>query len=99
MISTQLYPQAQAEFESEIANYENARRGWGGLLREDVLSTIRRLSEFPHLGRPAPGRTRRFVTKRFRFIVCYELISDQIVVWAVAHPAREPGYWQSRRSP
>jgi hypothetical protein len=53
MTAIQIHPQASAEFEAEITNYENARRGWGALLREDVLSTIRPIAVFPRLVRLA----------------------------------------------
>lgn len=98
MSQTLLHSQAQAEFESEIEYYEAARRGWGGRLREEVLATIRRLSDHPQMGRSGPNGTRKFVTRRFRFVLRYELIGDDILIWAISHPARAPGYWLTRRS-
>lgn len=99
MSQTLLHAQAQAEFEFEIGYYEAARPGWGGLLREEVLMTIRRLSDFPQMGGPEPVGTRKFVTRRFRFVVRYELMDNQILIWAIYHPAREPGHWLARRAP
>jgi plasmid stabilization system protein ParE len=99
MTAIQIHPQASAELEAEITHYENARRGWGSLLREDVLSTIRQIAVFPRLGRPGSLGSRRFVTPRFLFLVHYDFTADQILVLAISHPSREPGYWQSRRAP
>lgn len=99
MTAIQIHPQANAEFEAEITNYEQARRGWGVLLRADVLSTIRQIAVFPRLGRPGSLGSRRFVTPRFLFLVHYELTADHILVMAISHPSREPGYWQSRGFP
>ena len=97
MIKAFLHPLAQAEFESEIDFYETERQGWGGFLRPDVLTAIQHLVQFPTMGRAKRDGTRRFVTKRFRFIVSYELRGEVIIIWAVSHGARKPGYWHDRR--
>jgi plasmid stabilization system protein ParE len=91
------HPAAQAELEAEISFCEAERRGAGAHLRDDILTTLKVVAQFPSVGR-AGELGRRIVTQRYHFIIHYELIDDQIVVWAVAHPAREPGYWQTRRS-
>ncbi len=36
---------------------------------------------------------------RFPFVVFFEVEEDRIVVWAVAHTRRRPGYWVARRVP
>jgi len=46
------------------------------------------------------GKTRRFVMRRFPFIVVYRELQDRVEVVAVAHAKRRPGYWKGRlRSP
>ena len=42
---------------------------------------------------------RRCLLKRFPYMVFYEIEEDRVVVWAVAHVRRKPGYWVSRRPP
>jgi toxin ParE1/3/4 len=91
------HPAAQAELEAEVAYYERERTNAGVHLRADIAETLRLLVQFPALGRPESSGVRRVVTNRYRFVLHYELHSDQIVVWAVAHPSRMPGYWQGRR--
>ncbi len=34
--------------------------------------------------------------KRFPFLIVYALFTDRLVVIAVAHTRREPGYWRER---
>jgi plasmid stabilization system protein ParE len=91
------HPDAKAELEAEIGFCERERRGAGSHLRADITETLRLLLEFPAIGRLGDAMARRIVTNRYHFILHYELTGDQIVVWAVAHPKREPGYWRHRR--
>ncbi len=37
------------------------------------------------------------MTKRFPFLIYYEVLEDKLWIWAVMHAAREPGYWKSRQ--
>jgi len=40
--------------------------------------------------------TRRILLRRFPYQIVYRLKPDGIVVVAVAHLKRRPGYWKSR---
>jgi plasmid stabilization system protein ParE len=93
------HPAAQAELEAEVLYCENERPRAGAPVRADISKAIVSVRHFPGLGRDVPGGVRRIVTRSYKFIVHHELIADQIVVWAVAHPARAPGYWLARRTP
>ena len=93
------HPAAQAELEAEVLFCENERPRAGAHVRADISKAIVSARQFPGIGRNAPDGVRRIVTRSYKFIVHYELIADQIVVWAVAHPAREPGYWLAGRIP
>ena len=42
--------------------------------------------------------TRRFLLRRFPFLVVYRVLGDSVLVVAVAHAARKPGYWKRRHS-
>ena len=41
--------------------------------------------------------TRRYLMKRFPFLVAYRVTSTRIEVLAVAHGRRRPGYWKARQ--
>ncbi|MBI5771266.1 MAG: type II toxin-antitoxin system RelE/ParE family toxin [Verrucomicrobia bacterium] len=91
------HPAAHAELEAEISYCESERPGAGVRVRADVAATLARVREFPGLGRRDHQGWQHIVTRRCHYVVHYELLRDEIVVWAVADPAREPGYWLSRR--
>jgi len=40
--------------------------------------------------------TRRYLMKRFPFVVVYRVAADRIEILAVAHGRRKPGYWRGR---
>jgi plasmid stabilization system protein ParE len=40
--------------------------------------------------------TRRYLLKRFPFVVVYRVTNEQIEVIAIAHGRRKPGYWRAR---
>ena len=53
--------------------------------------------------RDTPGRWpvyfhefRRYILRRFPFSLVYQDFSSEIVVFAVAHGRRQPGYWMDR---
>jgi len=47
---------------------------------------------------PASGDgTRRYLLRRFPFSVVYRIEESRILIVAVAHARRRPGYWKLRR--
>ena len=43
--------------------------------------------------------TRRYLMKRFPFVVIYRVAADRIEILAVAHGRRRPEYWKDRLKP
>jgi len=41
--------------------------------------------------------TRRYLLRRYPFSVVYQTEPDHVVIVAVAHARRRPGYWKARR--
>lgn len=44
---------------------------------------------------------RRYVLGRFPFVIYYrhEALHDRVIIYAIMHCSREPGYWKQRTSP
>ena len=97
MKSHAFHPEARAEFRAEIRFYEAQRPGYGRRFNDEVIAVVRHACAFPESGSPAGEGVRKLVTARFPFVIFYELIHDRIVIWAVMHGARRPGYWRHRR--
>ena len=51
----------------------------------------------PEAWPPYDHGTRRYLLQRFPFSVVYRVEARRVVIVAVAHARRRPGYWKSRR--
>jgi plasmid stabilization system protein ParE len=60
---------------------------------DEAESAIVRL---PEAWPPFDHGTRRYLLRRFPFSVVYRVEPERIVIVAVAHGRRRPGYWKSR---
>jgi len=54
---------------------------------------------FPLAGSPASKNTRKVLLKDFPFSVVYRADDQGIIIFAIAHHSRRPGYWQARVLP
>jgi ParE toxin of type II toxin-antitoxin system, parDE len=87
---------AQNEFDEAINFYNQQRQGLGYEFAAEVLNTINRILRYPEAWNKLSKRTRRCRTKRFPFGVIYQIRGDRILIVAVAHLRRKPGYWRDR---
>jgi hypothetical protein len=67
-------------------------------LFDAVTATIETVETQPEIGAAdyADPQTRRVLVARFPDQVVYRLDQSEIVVLAIAHLKRRPGYWQHR---
>ena len=52
--------------------------------------------EFPNTGQPFGTRLRRTLVPGFPYGLLYSVEPERILIVAVAHLSRRPGYWKSR---
>lgn len=93
--------EAVAEFEDAAAWYEREREGYGKLFAAEVQRAVARAADLPRSGPRVPGTdlnrdVRRFVVRRFPYLVVAGLVGGERAVLAVAHGHRKPGYWLDR---
>ena len=62
----------------------------------ETLAAYSRLVAFPDLGSPYMGGTRRLLLTEFPYFLVYTIDRGLVLVLAVAHTSREPGYWLDR---
>lgn len=89
---------ASEEFAAAVQWYEEQRPGLGAEFYDAVVDTADRIETHPEIGTPASPdqRIRRVLVRRFPYQVVYRLLLDEIVIIAVAHLKRRPGYWKAR---
>jgi len=87
---------ARLEFLAEVIYYSEAQTGLGARFTAAVEEAAARALAFPLSGSPQRSNTRRVLVSGFPFSLVYRPEPEGIVVFAVAHHARRPFYWQSR---
>ena len=89
---------ADEELIDEIVRYELRREGLGVEFLNAVREAVRLVTENPDAWQASEyGRdVRRFVMDRFPFTIVYTEFADEILIIAIAHASREPGYWRTR---
>lgn len=87
---------ARHELNEAVRYFNWQRAGLGDEFRDEAWETIKRIKEFPLAWHPLGGAIRRCQMIRFPYGVVYEPSNHEIVVIAVAHMHRDPGYWRVR---
>jgi hypothetical protein len=90
---------AVAEIDHEVDYYESCSAGLGAELEDEIDAVVEAILQFPRAPpqwRDRPDR-RVAVLDRFPFSLAYQLRADEIVILALAHMSRRPGYWARRR--
>jgi len=90
---------ASDELAEAVRWYDARHVGLGREFFDAVVEAVETLQANPEMGAPisADRRTRRLLLARFPYHLFYRLAPTEIIVVAVAHTKRRPGYWKSRR--
>lgn len=90
-------PAALAEYEEAARHYASQQPGLETRFIDCVEDTITLICEAPEQWRVFAGsEIRRALTRAFPYGILYTIESDHVLVIAVAHFSREPGYWRHR---
>ncbi len=96
--SLRIHSLASLELTEAVRWYDSKRAGLGGELLDEFSASIARLTLNPELGHPisADQKTRRVLVTHFPYQVVYRIRLGEIIVVALAHLKRRPGYWKHR---
>ena len=89
-------PEAEEEMNEAARFYERRREGLGLEFLNEVQRTITSILTHSESGPAVSPNIRRRIIRRFPFGVLYAIHEERIVVVAVAHLKRRPGYWKER---
>ena len=89
---------ASEEFTEAVRWYESRRPGLGAELYDAVKATIESIERQPEIGATAyeDAKSRRVLVTHFPYQVVYRLEDAEIVILAIAHLKRRPGFWKHR---
>jgi len=92
------HPEALAEYADAALYYEERTPGLGADFTFEVETAIQKVLEVPDRWRCIEDDIRRFLVSRFPYGVLYTIEADYILILAIMHLSREPGYWRHRAS-
>ena len=90
------HPAARAEVLEARRWYEERSPLTAAAFAQEVAAAIGLIAEAPNRYAKGEHGTRRLVLPRFPFNVFYRTGTDDVIIVAVAHQKRRPGYWSSR---
>jgi plasmid stabilization system protein ParE len=94
--AVELSPGAEADIREAFLWYRERNALIADAFRAEVFDSIERITDAP-LRRPADEEgNRKRVLHRFPYSVIYEVQAASVVVLAVAHHRRRPGYWTTK---
>lgn len=97
-MNIEFHPEAAEEFEAAVDWYEARETGLGLDFAVEIYAAIQRATAMPDTWTRLSGNVRRVLVNRFPYGVLYEPENTRLLVLAVMHLRREPGYWMTRQS-
>jgi len=92
------HPEAQAELNHAINHYEDSGPSLGYQFAIEVFAAVERIKANPRLWPLLNNEVRRCLIHRFPYGVIYSVddTNSTVLILAVMHLHREPGYWSAR---
>jgi toxin ParE1/3/4 len=90
------HPEAHLEYREAAAFYEARRAGLGAAFTLEVEAAIDRILQSPKSWRVFEQDVRRCLTHTFPYGILYTIEEDIILIVAIMHLHRRPGYWRDR---
>jgi plasmid stabilization system protein ParE len=95
-MKVRFHPDARVELLRARAWYEERSPLSAAALAQEIDAAISRIAEAPMRYPQAEHGTRRLALPRFPFNIFYRVGATEVVIVAVAHQKRKPGYWRQR---
>ena len=93
----EFHPEALAEYEAATRYYAERDPRVAEHFVTAVEDAIERILDSPTRWRIVDEDVRRCLTHLFPYGVLYTIEPDFVLIVAVMHCSREPGYWKARR--
>ena len=96
MIRVEYHPGALADAQHAFAWYAERSEAAAECFEAELRRAAEFIALFPSAGSPGAGGTRRLLLHGFPHTFVYRFADGFVLVLAVAHERREPGYWRRR---
>lgn len=95
-MKTRLHPSAKAEMAKATKWYAKQSAEAARSFVAEVERSLGIILVAPNLWEEYLSGTRRFLVRRFPYLIVYSVVDDTLNIWAVSHARRKPGYWRRR---
>ena len=89
-------PEAEQEMIEAAKYYQLQASGLGVDYLSEAERAVQSIAESPRTWPVIEGGLRRRLIRRFPFGILYRIAPTEIVIIAIAHLKRRPGYWKKR---
>ena len=90
------HPEAEEEYLDSLAWYRDRSAIAAANFESAIGRAVEKIKQGPQRWPVYFNHFRKYVLRQFPFSVIYQEFSSEIVVFAVAHGSRRPGYWKTR---
>jgi toxin ParE1/3/4 len=87
---------ARRDFREAVDHYDKESISAGDRFAEQINATVELIRERPMIGHLNRFGERQFKVETFPYNIVYQLEPRRILVLAIAHHKRKPGYWRSQ---
>ncbi|PSB29694.1 type II toxin-antitoxin system RelE/ParE family toxin [Chlorogloea sp. CCALA 695] len=91
------HPEALAEYADAVQHYKKQRTELAQAFINSIEDAVYQIKEYPTRYLVINEDMRRCMTRKFPYMILYTVEQDYILILAVTHCSREPGYWKSRK--
>lgn len=88
--------EALKEYAEAAMHYKKISRRLGRAFVEEVEQSIKKIQSTPETWIPVEENIRRYLLGRFPYGIYYSVEKTHILIIAVMHLSRKPGYWTDR---
>lgn len=96
MMPVEFHPEALSEFGAAAQCFAERQPGLELRFISSIETVLQRISATPQSWRVLEGEIRRCLAQVFPYAVLYSVETDHVLIIAVMHCGREPGYWRNR---
>jgi plasmid stabilization system protein ParE len=87
---------ASVELEEAVDHYDRKAPGLGQRFLSEVRAATAFIEAHPRSSQEIERKIRRKVLVKFPYDLLYVAEDDHVLILAVAHESRRPGYWRRR---
>ena len=90
------HPQAEQEYLAALDWYQERSYTAAVNLENNFIQAIESITENPLRWPIYIQNFRKYTLQKFPFSIVYQHLADEVLILAVAHTKRRPGYWKDR---